>query len=248
MNILHVIFSTNRIKYLTKSIESWKNLDYGNHNVTRLLIDDYPMTRNDSIFELLRKVHNLKIYKNSENLGLSVTWSNFFNWAKDQNFDYILHQEDDVVITQKIHIDTMISCLNSDQHMASVVLARQPWYFHESSCKIEKTDVNFNNYWYSKNYQFFSIIFSLYRKNITEYPFVDHYGINLNEGMIMSYLHQYHNMYSAILKGFGGENIIEHIGEETTGKRVLFNEPGYEQFSYMDPNRIYCSKTGNLIE
>ena len=52
MKILHVVFSCNRIKYLTKTLESWKHLDYGDHQVDRLLIDDYPRNRNEAIFEL----------------------------------------------------------------------------------------------------------------------------------------------------------------------------------------------------
>jgi hypothetical protein len=248
MKILHVVFSTNRIKYLTKTIESWNNLNYGNHEVTRLLVDDYPMTRNDSIFQLLAKSHNLLLWLNTENLGLSVTWTNFFNWVKGQEFDYILHQEDDVILTQQIHIDTIIDCLESDPSHASVILARQPWYSYESEPKIEKTDVQFKNYWYSSQPKHFSIIFSLYKKSITEYPFKEYWGFNLNEGMIMKFLNKNYKMHSVILKDYNGENIIEHIGEETTGKRVLENEPNYKQFANMDPNSVYSSRTGEFIE
>lgn len=248
MKILHVIFSCNRLKYITKSIESWNNLDYGDHEVTRLLIDDYPRTRNDSIFDMLGKVHNFLLWRNAENFGLCVTWSSFFDWLKTQDFDYILHQEDDVILKQKIHINTMIECLESDPLMASVVLERQPWYFHESPSKIEETDTQFKDYWYAKNTKTFPIIFSLYRKNIVEYPFREYWGFNINEGMVMVYLNQMHGMYSASLKDSNGGNIIEHIGEETTGKRILPGEPRYEYFAHMDPNRVYSSRDGQLIE
>ena len=248
MKILHVVFSCNRLKYLTKTIESWDKLDYGNHEVTRLIVDDYPRTRNNNIFELFAKVHNTLLWLNQDNLGLSVTWSNFFNWLKTQDYDYVLHQEDDVVLKETIKIDDLIECIETDPKMASVVLQRQPWYFTESESKVEVDDIAFKDYWYSKNTKTFSIIFSLYRKNITEYPFQEYWNFNLNEGMTMVYLDHFHSMYSATLKGSNGQNLIEHIGEESTGKRILPGEPRYEYFAHMDPNKVYTSREGKLIE
>ncbi len=64
----------------------------------------------------------------------------------------------------------------------------------------------------------------------------------------MVYLDFYHKMYSASLKGPNGENLIEHIGEETTGKRILHGEPRWEQFAHMHPDRVYNSRDGSLIE
>jgi hypothetical protein len=229
-------------------MDSWCNLDYGGHQITRLIIDDYPRTRNDAIFELFAKTHKTLLWKNTENLGLSVTWSNFFNWLKTQDFDYILHQEDDVVLKGIIRINDMIECLQSDSKIASVVLQRQPWYFTESECKIEPDDTAFKNYYYSKNTKTFPIIFSLYRKNIVDYPFQDYWGFNLNEGMIMVYLNHFEQMHSVTLKAQNGLNLIEHIGEVSTGKRILPNEPRYEFFAHMDPNKFYTSREGKLIE
>ena len=114
MKILHVIFSCNRLQYLTKTLDSLKNLDYGSHEVTRLIVDDYPRTRNDSIFQLLAKTHKTLLWLNTENKGLSVTWSDFFEWLKTQDYDYIIHQEDDVLLTSPIHIDELLTVLNSD--------------------------------------------------------------------------------------------------------------------------------------
>jgi GT2 family glycosyltransferase len=223
MKILHVIFSCNRLQYLTKTLDSLENLDYGSHEVTRLIVDDYPRTRNDSIFQLLAKTHKTLLWMNTENKGLSVTWSDFFEWLKTQDYDYILHQEDDVILKRRIRIDDMIECLESSPKIASVVLQRQPWYFHEQESKIEEGDLPFGNYWYSKNTKTFPIIFSLYKKSIVEYPFRQ-------------------------LKGANGENLIEHIGEESTGKRILQGEPNWEKFAHMDPNLVYSSRDGKLIE
>lgn len=248
MKILHVVFSCNRLKYLTKTLESWSNLDYGNHEVTRLIVDDYPRTRNNNIFELLGKVHNSLLWLNTENLGLSVTWSNFFSWLKFQDYDYILHQEDDVVLTEKICVSDLIECLESDSKIASVVLQRQPWYFTETDCKLDSADVSFKSYFYSKNTKTFPIIFSLYKKNIVDVPFREYWGFNLNEGMIMVYLDHFHSMYSVTLKNSKGENLIEHIGEESTGRRILPGEPRYEYFAHMDPDKVYSSRNGKLID
>ena len=248
MKILHVIFSCNRLKYLTKTLESLSNLDYCGHDVDRLLIDDYPRTRNDAIFYLIAKANNFNLSLNPENYGLSVTWTNFFNYLKNTDYDYILHQEDDVVLKEIIKVDDMIECLESDAKIASVVLQRQPWYFHESDSKVEETDTQFKQFYYSKNHITFPIIFSLYRKQICETPFIEHFGFNLNEGMIMMYLNQNFRMYSASLKGAEGQNLIEHIGEESTGKRILPGEPRYEYFAHMDPNKVYTSREGKLVE
>ena len=84
MKILHVIFSTNRIKYLMPTLESLKNLDYGNHTVDKLIIDDYPRNRNPAIFDLISKVYGFNLRFNETNLGLSVNWSAFFDWLKTQ--------------------------------------------------------------------------------------------------------------------------------------------------------------------
>lgn len=64
----------------------------------------------------------------------------------------------------------------------------------------------------------------------------------------MVYLDYFHQMYSAHLKNAEGKNLIEHIGEESTGKRILEGEPNWEQFAHMDPNRVYTSREGRLIE
>jgi hypothetical protein len=132
--------------------------------------------------------------------------------------------------------------------MASVVLQRQPWYFHEQPCKIEESDTQINSYYYSKNTKTFPIIFSLYRKNIVDFPFREYWKFNINEGMIMVYLDWFHKMYSGMLKSPNGEPLIEHIGEESTGKRILKGEPNWEQFDHMDPNRVYSSRTGTPME
>lgn len=248
MKILHVIFSTNRLKYLTKTLDSIKLIDYGNHQVDKLIIDDYPKTRNDLILDMIAKVHGFNLALNQENLGLSVNWSNFFDWLADKDYDYILHQEDDVLLMEPIKIDDLINLLDSDENMASVVLQRQPWYFNETETKLEENDIPWGKYFYSKNTKTFPIIFSLYRKNIITYPLREYWGFNINEGMIMVYLDHFHKMYSAMLKSSEGKHLLYHIGEESIGKRLLPGEPNWEQFAHIDPDHFHNSRDGSKIK
>jgi len=248
MKILHVIFSCNRLRYLFPTLDSLKNLDYGNHEVRKIIIDDYPRTRNDAIFDLIGKRYGFEIWNNKTNKGLSVNWSDFFTSLQGMDVDYILHQEDDVLLIESIRVDDLIECLETDPKMASVVLQRQPWYFHEKPSQIEPDDTPFKSYHYSKNIKTFPIIFSLYRKSIIDFPFREYWKFNINEGMVMVYLNHFHQMYSAQLKNSEGQHIIEHIGEESTGKRILEGEPNWEQFAHMDPNLIYTSREGRLVE
>lgn len=250
MKILHVIFSTNRIKYLTKTLESHKLIDYGNHEVTKLIIDDYPATRNNYIFEIFCRMHNMLHWLHSENLGLSLTWSQFFDWLKTQDFDYVLHQEDDVVLVEPVKIDDLIQILESDCKMASLVLQRQEWYSYEKPSAREESDVSWNDgqYFIGKNIITFPIIFSLYRKSMVDYPIREYWKFNLNEGMIMAYLQYFEEMYTGMLKNSNGKNIIEHIGEESIGKRVLQGEPHWERFAYMEADKFYTSREGKLVE
>lgn len=248
MKILHVIFSTNRLKYLTKTIESHSLLDYGNHQVDKLIIDDFPTTRNDAIFDLISKSNGFRLNLHAQNLGLSVTWTELFDYLRTTDYDYVLHQEDDVVLKVPIKLDDLIQILESDPKMASVVLQRQPWYYYEKDSTPENDDVVIGNYRYSRNNKIFSIIFSLYRKNISFYQFKEYWKFNLNEGMIMVYLEYYFQMYSACLKSIDGKNLIEHIGEESIGKRVLEGEPNHDKFAHIDPNKFYSSRTGILVD
>jgi GT2 family glycosyltransferase len=248
MKILHVIFSCNRIKYLAKALESHKLLDYGNHTVDKLIIDDYPRTRNPAIFEMLGNLYNWKTQLHEENLGLSVTWTQLFEFLKNSDYDYVLNQEDDVVLLEPIKIDDMIKVLESDEKIACVVLQRQPWYFHEEPPKIEETDTKINQFYYSKNTAVFSPMFTLYRRKIADIPFKEYWKFNLNEGMIMVYLDYFHQMFAATIKNSSGGNIIEHIGEEKTGRIIIENEPEWERFSKLDPNKTYSSRLGTLLE
>ena len=57
MKICRVIFSTNRPEFLIPTLESHqKYIDFGDHEVYGIFIDDYPKDRNDKlIIDLAKK-------------------------------------------------------------------------------------------------------------------------------------------------------------------------------------------------
>jgi hypothetical protein len=250
MKICHVIFSTNRIEYLTKTLESHKLMDFGDHEITRILVDDYPKNRNTNIFYVLQKLYKIdKLWLHEENKGLSVNWTELFTWLRKQNFDYILHQEDDVVLLEPIKLDDLIEFLQTYDQICSVVLERQKWYHYETEPTIKDTDFLYKNKYYveSKNFTF-PIIFSLYPSWIVHEDIVKEYGFNYNEGIMMVHLKEKHNKFCGFFKNINGKNLIQHIGVTTQGKRVLKGEPNYEFFSYMDPEKTYNTLTLEEVE
>jgi hypothetical protein len=257
MKICHVIFSCNRIKYLTQTLESASLFDFGDHDVHRILIDDYPRNRNPYIFKALARQHDIdELILHEENKGLTATWTEFFELLTTRNYDYVLHQEDDVVLRQKVNIDDMITALESHHDVCSVSLQRQPWYYHEDNILgIKEEDIPYKDYLLYKTIGTFSILTSLYPMNIAREPVREFFkstmdlDININEGMLMTYLNHKYGYHSMTMKNADGSNIVEHIGEETTGKRLLEGEPNWEILGAgKDPNKKYCSRTGILLE
>lgn len=249
MKICHLIFSCNRLKYLIPTLESGKKIDFGEHEVYKILVDDYPRTRNNNIFNLLKDTYDIdELVLNPENKGLSKNWTDTWEKLKGYNFDYIFHQEDDVIINEPIKIDDLIELLSTDEKMVQVVLQRQKWYStEEDMCVVNPTDTPFKDYLYFKDTDVFSPISSLYSTSLLNEGYIDYYGFNLNEGMIMVYLNWLYESYSAHLKGNDGRNLITHIGEEFTGRRLLEGEPNFEKLNY-DPNKMYSSRNGDELK
>jgi hypothetical protein len=245
MKVLHVIFSTNRLKYLGKALESHAYLNYGDHEIDRVVIDDYPRTRNDKIFEILGKTFAFRPVLHTKNKGLSATWSELFDWIKEEDYDYILHQEDDVVLKQMVYLDQMISLFAMQPKICSFTLKRQPWYFHEKESKIEPTDLHLGSF-YAEKANVFSPMFTLYPTWIAHGTARETYQCNINEGMLNEHL-KFQGFTPYVLKGSRGEHLIEHIGEETQGTKCLEGEPNWELFAKYDPNKVYSSRDGSLI-
>lgn len=257
--ICKVIFSTNRIEYLTRTLETQKLLNFGNHQVHGIFVDDFPKGRNDVLINTLVSTYGYsEIILHKENMGLSVTWREFWNLIRDRDYDYIWHQEDDIEILQEIPIDDLITILSGDKELCQVTLQRQPWYFTESESKALGSDWTYKHWRYEKNSAIFSPMASLYHIDMVRYdysgwlkqtyPDRDWWQVNPNEGMIGKVLYEGQNLLSGKIKGASGENLINHIGEYFVGKRVLPNEPHYEMFEKYHPETKYNSKDGSLYE
>lgn len=248
MRICRVIFSTNRVRYLTKTLESFRRLDFGGHEVHSIFIDDYPKGRNDYQIQTIAQYYGYdQIILHPENMGLTRTWAEFNDIVRNQNFDYVWHQEDDAELLRPLDVNVCIRLLEQYPDAHQVSLKRQPWYFHEKETRIEDDDIVFENYRFNKKYLHFWTMASLYRHNITTYPYMDRYGYNPSEAVVMEYLRERFNSFSAVLKNPDGSEMVNHIGEYTQGKRVEENEPGWANLNWMDPNKRYCARVGREL-
>jgi hypothetical protein len=247
MKICRLVFSTNRLEYLIPTLESHKdNIDFGDHEVHSILIDDYPFCRNNDKFIQVAKDFGFnELVLHEENRGLTLTWTQSWKYISENDFDYVWHHEDDVVFTEQISIDTMINFLKKYPAFCQVNLKRQPWYTHElNETPKLPTDQYFEKLRFNVRDDFFWSMASLYPTWICKEPIVEVEGCNLAEYSIMKYMREQYHMKMAILKRHDGEPLVEHIGFYSQGKRVLPGEPGWEGFKMYDPNKRYDSKTG----
>jgi len=245
--ICQIIFSTNRLEYLIPTLEAQKNLNFYGCQVDKIFIDDYPKTRNNSMIRELVKLYGYEeLYLHKENQGLSLTWTETWNLIKDRGYDYIWHQEDDVEILEPVLITDLIEILEKNPNISQVKLERQAWYSHEVDPAPSPDDTIYKNFRFQRNSYIFSPMASLCSARILNIPYKQFYSHNLNEGLIGQILGTHYGMLSANVKNFHGKNIIRHIGNWFVGKRVLPNEPGYEQFGHFNPDIKYNSKDGSL--
>lgn len=246
-NICQVIFSTNRLEFLIPTLRSQKNLNFYGCNVEKIFIDDFPKKRNNNLLKLLVNSFGYnEIYLHEENKGLSVTWTELWELISKRNYDYVFHQEDDIEILEPILITDLIEIIEKNKDISQVQLSRQAWYHDEKDPKPEDDDIIYKNFRYKKGHCIFSPMASLYHLDITKINYKQFYDFNLNEGLIGKVLLDNFSKTSANIKNYYGKNIIRHIGEWTIGKRILPGEPGYENWSYMDPEIKYDSRFGNL--
>lgn len=249
MKLLRVVFSTNRIEYLEKTLKSTKMLDFSGLEVHHLFIDDYPLGRDDEFiknFAFRNKFNEVILHE--KNMGITKTWQQLFEIISDRDYDYILHHEDDVELLQPVKILDLIEILENDKTLSQVQLKRNNWYeFETEPIGPKDTDIIFKNYRYEKT-NYFWMLMSLYPSWIAREPILEETGFNPAEYVIEKYLSEKYNLKSACLKTIEGNNMVNHIGEYFQGKRVSENEPGWENFKYIDPSKKYCSKTGVVLK
>jgi hypothetical protein len=221
-------------------------LNFYGCEVDKIFVDDFPKTRNDNLLTGLVNLYGYKeIHLHRENLGLSATWTEFWNLIKDRNYDYVFHQEDDVEILEPVLVTDLIELLQKDPTISQVQLARQAWYQNETDPIASADDFIYKNFRYRKESVIFSPMASLYALDVTRIPYHDHYDFNLNEGMIGKVLLDHYGRLSANVRNYRGRKIINHIGDWFVGKRVLPGEPSYERWSHFDPDKKYNSRDGS---
>lgn len=254
--ICQVIFSTNRIEYLCRTLEAQKKLDFSGFDVDRIFIDDMPRGRNNPMITALVKSYGYnEIYLHEENLGLSLTWTKFWDMIKGRGYYWVWHQEDDVEVLEPIKVMELCELFQEDQSISQVVLKRQKWYDTEEHAMPKDTDLFFKNYRYEKDSVIFSPMASFYPISVVRWPMKEWYAktypdgtlhqVNLNEGLIGKSLYEGLGLKSVHLKNNLGQNLVNHIGDYFVGKRVLPGEPHYEMFAHYDPFKKYNSKDGS---
>lgn len=255
--ICQIIFSTNRPEYLTRTLESQKNLDLSGCAVDRILIDDMPLGRDDKSFlSLVNSYGYNEVYLHAKNLSIGATWQEFWDLIKTRDYDYVFHQEDDVEIIHPFKMLDLIEMLGIAPKVSQLVLKRQKWYPHETESEPFSNDFihgrlrgEFNGGAY-----FFSSIASLYSMDRVRFDYKAWYryaypndaifhSANVNEALIGKAMLEGLDLKSMHVKSEIGLNLISHIGEYTIGKKVLPSEPGYAAFSDLNPEIKYWSGT-----
>jgi hypothetical protein len=248
-NILHVMFSTNRLNYLARTFEGQKLLDFSGYKVHRLFIDDYPQDRDDLALSRWVEAQGFnEVILHCRNQGITNTWQELFDIVRTRNYDYIFHQEDDVAPTQPIRVSDMIAALESDPTLSQIQLKRNNWYTWETEpYAVKDSDKPWGPYWLEQGTPYFWMLMSVYPAWIAD---LDWHAQNFrpSEWVIAQHLLEKKGLSAGILKAADGTPLVNHFGESARGKRVNPGEPGWEKFQGYDPSKTYCSRTGRLLE
>ena len=159
MKICKIIWSTNRLEYLIPTLESSsKFINWGDHEVYGIFIDDMPTDRNDNFLMDLAKSHGYNYIKlQKENLGLANSWEESYSILTnlEKDYDFIWHQEDDVIINAPINIDDLIEYTYYNKECIQVALAIQMnWYFPQEANEVSVNKIpmkKWNDFYTFKN-------------------------------------------------------------------------------------------------
>lgn len=250
VKLLHVIFSTNRIPYLERTFSSLNKLNFQGIQVHKLFIDDYPKGRDDKFIANLAARNGFnEVILHEKNMGITSTWQQLFEIARERDYNYIFHQEDDVEVLQEIKLLDVVAALQSNSNLSQIQLKRNKWYEWETEdFSINPTDTPINDFYIEKGSPYFWMLMSLYPSWISKIDFYKETGSCPSEWIIAQYLLEKYNLTAGILKDTNGRNLVHHFGESSKGKRVNQDEPGWDRFKHFDPEKEYCSKTGKEIK
>jgi|TARA_R110001592_G_scaffold21656_1_gene87083 hypothetical protein len=134
MKICKIIWSTNRLEFLIPTLETSKEfIDWGDHEVDGIFIDDMPTDRDDETLKFLAESHGYNYVRlHEKNLGLTNSWKASYEILKNINkdYDFVWHQEDDLIIKDHIKINDLIKYLNENEECFQVALPYQfNWYW-----------------------------------------------------------------------------------------------------------------------
>lgn len=179
MKICKIIWSTNRLEYLIPTLESsQKFIDWGDHEVDGIFIDDMPTDRDDQLVKGIAESHGYNhVILHKENKGITYTHEEGYDLIQslEKEYDFIWHQEDDLVISEHIKIDDLITYCNENKDKHQVRLAYQfNWYWpdHPDGQYIHQLPLEeYKNYHIVDSFHFvgnmnFDTSFSLTRANI----------------------------------------------------------------------------------
>lgn len=259
IKLCFAVFSTNRPEYLVRALDSQRLLNInGCEVVDRILIDDFPLGRDDGSIRNLAAQYNYQhIILHKENRSIGATWRELWDLIKPYDCDYVWHQEDDAVILESVCVSDLADLLATYPKLSQVVFKRKPWYRGELPSVSEESDFlwrSFRGEFNAGKYYFSSIasLYSIARVRIDyqkwyreRYPHEPiFHNANINEALIGKVLIEGFGLQAMHMKNAVGGPLLEHIGEYTVGKKVLPHEPGFPHFAGFDPERRYSSITG----
>jgi hypothetical protein len=125
-----LFFTTSRYEYLESMLESFsKNVKFNNLEIYKIMIDDYPLRRNNNKLEELKNKYKIdELILNDKNLGYSLSWKKCWTFVPE-DVDYIWHQEEDFIFNKEIDINDLIKTFEeSPIKLNQITLKRQKWY------------------------------------------------------------------------------------------------------------------------
>jgi len=260
MNVCQVVFSTARPEYLSRALASQRHLIWPEgYNVHKILFDDFPHNRDDNqIRSLAQAFGYTEVHLHLRNESLGATWRECWGLLKERNYDFVFTQEDDVMILEPINMLCLVCALKWHDGISQMRLARQAWYPGEPEpCSKPDDDLAFYDLRIEKNDScvYFSPMASLYRGEVLQIDFAGWYrchynnepalaAANPNEGLLGKALLEGWGQTARIVKNVHGGPLVHHMGNYTQGRILLPHEPSAERWLYRNPERRYCSKTG----
>jgi len=252
MNVTILFFSTNRLEYLIPTLESFHTkINFGDLDLTKILIDDYPNGRDDSLFYKIKKQYSIdELILHPENKGQSATWSEAWEHVPEKT-NYIWHQEDDFVFPNQVEVKHLINLHEAlPRSLAQICLKRQVWYNdgtdfitkiengavgHEIPIMIgdRKENLILHQHYFNANP-------CIYPRWIIE----EEYSHNPQESVIINDLKNKYGetVQSAIYGKRLDPPLCEHIGYYNQGRKVLENEPGWDWLKDYDASKKYYSQ------